>query len=1143
VNSKTLHLHFEENSGNTTFGDGALTRAAATCDTTTTCPTSGGTGYRGSALNFDGSDDWLALDGLTIDGSTVTTLTHQLDLYNASFTVLAWVKPASNSGDQAILGSAGSADNQALFIGLRNGIPIIDFGNNSFSAGSALSTGSWHHLAWRYSYDSTTDSGTMALYIDGVWAGSEGGHSPFVGEDALTIGRAQGSNYFAGDLDELTIYGKALTSNDLYHIAHPLTTTNVAELLVRLRHASEMDQTESEGEWLTATLGTEDAFFTTWSLDLDDALDAGSYNIDLKTTDSLGNSDYVKGVWNGEIDRTAPVIDFTFEVLTDGYARVQCSAVDLNLITSDWTCPNNDSTIGETTVDWFAETYGLIAISDTLRTDLNNITVSAVSTDGDRVTYVGTLQACDSYNQCATSVVTTTDYITETVAIITPTTGLAQIGLDTITLDGVARSPAELSMLTLIFTNTTFGSVESYTMTWSSPITETDWSYDWAPPIYGDYTLTARLTTGDGDELEDNAVHTVAIDAPELTIDKRATAPAELQVGDAITYTIVVTNSGTVDAAGVVVTDTLPVDVSGSDLSTTVDLAVGDVYSWTIPATLISTDVPTVTNRAYLSHTWQQRSASAAVDPCDVELVTNANDSGTGSLRQAVANACGNGLILFDGNYTIYLQSTIDLNKTLTIDGSGYGVTISGDSDEDGEPDIQLFTIASSGVVTLTELTLVDGIARYGGGLSNSGWANLTHLTMSGHQGETTYWTEIGGALSNSGTMFISNSIFHHNQSDHGGAIRNVAQMTIRDSLFYGNQSKRGGAIHSTDTLTVTGTTFQTNLVTGSRPYSNGGAIYSSGSLFVENSTFADNAANWGGGGIFNDKTATINQSTFVENTASSNGGGLYNYLYSTTDVTNSIFVDNSADDCFDFRSGSGVTTSNTLLSTYNTSWMSSTCSGATVTDELLLDMAALESWISVGPTIAVSTTDTISETIWLYLPLPGSPALDAGDTATCATTDQRGIARPQSDSCDIGAIESQGYVLTITGGNDQETLIGTAFADPLALTIVPVDASEPISGGQLTLTAPADDASLEPATEVIELESSGLVSYLATANEVDGSYVVTATTTGITTPVAYNLTNTVADLAITQSALTDTVGLNKVVTYTIAFSNSGSIT
>ncbi|MCB0124816.1 MAG: hypothetical protein KDE58_21320, partial [Caldilineaceae bacterium] len=353
VNSKTLHLHFEESSGSTTFDDGSLTRAAASCPSTgsgsATCPTSGATGQRGSALTFDGSDDWLALDGLTIDGSTVATLTHQLDLYNASFTVLAWVKPASNSGDQAILGSAGSADNQALFIGLRNGIPIMDFGNNSFRAGSALSTGTWHHLAWRYSYDSTTDSGTMALYIDGILAGSESGHSPFVGEDDLTIGRAQGTNYFAGDLDELTIYGKALTSDDLYHIAHPLTTTNVAELLVRLRHASEMDQTESEGEWLTATLGTEDAFFTTWSLDLDDTLDAGSYNIDLKATDSLGNSDYVKGVWNGEIDRTAPVIDFTFEVLTDGYARVQCSAVDLNLITSDWTCPNNDSTIGETT--------------------------------------------------------------------------------------------------------------------------------------------------------------------------------------------------------------------------------------------------------------------------------------------------------------------------------------------------------------------------------------------------------------------------------------------------------------------------------------------------------------------------------------------------------------------------------------------------------------------------------------------------------------------------------------------------------------------------------------------------------------------------------------------------------------------------
>jgi hypothetical protein len=39
---------------------------------------------------------------------------------------------------------------------------------------------------------------------------------------------------------------------------------------------------------------------------------------------------------------------------------------------------------------------------------------------------------------------------------------------------------------------------------------------------------------------------------------------------------------------------------------------------------------------------------------------------------------------------------------------------------------------------------------------------------------------------------------------------------------------------------------------------------------------------------------------------------------------------------------------------------------------------------------------------------LPGSPAIDAGNNATCLAIDQRGIARPQGAACDIGAVEAQ---------------------------------------------------------------------------------------------------------------------------------------
>ncbi|MGB8212716.1 MAG: choice-of-anchor Q domain-containing protein, partial [Anaerolineales bacterium] len=42
----------------------------------------------------------------------------------------------------------------------------------------------------------------------------------------------------------------------------------------------------------------------------------------------------------------------------------------------------------------------------------------------------------------------------------------------------------------------------------------------------------------------------------------------------------------------------------------------------------------------------------------------------------------------------------------------------------------------------------------------------------------------------------------------------------------------------------------------------------------------------------------------------------------------------------------------------------------------------------------------------WTMALLPGSPAIDVGNDATCLATDQRGITRPQGVHCDIGAFE-----------------------------------------------------------------------------------------------------------------------------------------
>ncbi len=52
--------------------------------------------------------------------------------------------------------------------------------------------------------------------------------------------------------------------------------------------------------------------------------------------------------------------------------------------------------------------------------------------------------------------------------------------------------------------------------------------------------------------------------------------------------------------------------------------------------------------------------------------VTTASDSGAGSLRQAIVSASGGDTITFNGDYTIRLASSLTINESLTIDGSGH---------------------------------------------------------------------------------------------------------------------------------------------------------------------------------------------------------------------------------------------------------------------------------------------------------------------------------------------------------------------------------------------------------------------------------------------------------------------------------------
>ncbi len=536
----------------------------------------------------------------------------------------------------------------------------------------------------------------------------------------------------------------------------------------------------------------------------------------------------------------------------------------------------------------------------------------------------------------------------------------------------------------------------------------------------------------------------------------------------------------------------------------------------------------------------------ALLGPCDY-IVTNDHDSGAGSLRQAIADACAGGRITFAGDYTIYLTTTLSINKRLTVDGEARAVTISGDSAGNGTPDVRVFSIGSSGVATLTHLSIVSGTASVGtddcvddcgGAIYNDGTLTVQNSSLSGNSADydggaiynlgmltvqnsifsdnSAEWGGGGGISNEEGTLIVQTSVFSDNSAyAWGGGICNFDTLTVYTSTFSGNETQDGGGIYSYEgVLTVQNSTFSDNHVSN-----RGGGIGNDGTLTVRNSAFSDNEAAYGGGicngGEDENAAITVENSTFSGNSSDWNGGGINNEQGALT-VRNSTFSGNSAD------YGGGINNDEyATLHLYNTLIANSPGGGdCTTVDSLATNSHNLiagtgadacdltdgvnGSHIGVGPLLGpLGNYGGDTSTMPLLL---GSPAIDAG--AACLAADQRGITRPQGAACDIGAFESRGFGLTLAGGDNQSAPINTAFTLPLNVTLNSVDGAPVGPGGVISFTAPAAGASLNPRVLTATTSAAGTAGVVATANSLAGSYAVTATARGISASVTFNLTN-----------------------------------
>lgn len=222
------------------------------------------------------------------------------------------------------------------------------------------------------------------------------------------------------------------------------------------------------------------------------------------------------------------------------------------------------------------------------------------------------------------------------------------------------------------------------------------------------------------------------------------------------------------------------------------------------------------------------------------------------ALDNALDRAQDGDVLVFNCSGTITLTSTQVIRRSVTLDASGYDVTI------DGGNAVRSFHIMPEATVVIQGLNFTRGSAESG-----------------------------GSAINNQGNLTLVNSTLRENVH----AVANFGTMIVRDSTFADNN---GVGIYNSGDLLVQGSTFTGNTH---------GIDNASGVVTVANSTFAHNhflLRQGIGAGIANSGTVTVINSTFYSNTAPAGGGAVGTHRGGQVTLINSILANSGASgNCF----------------------------------------------------------------------------------------------------------------------------------------------------------------------------------------------------------------------------------------------------
>ena len=395
--------------------------------------------------------------------------------------------------------------------------------------------------------------------------------------------------------------------------------------------------------------------------------------------------------------------------------------------------------------------------------------------------------------------------------------------------------------------------------------------------------------------------------------------------------------------------------------------------------------------------------------------VTNTNDSGLGSLRQALHDANDGDTITFAVTGTIVLTSGgLVIDKNVTISGPGPGrLSIDGNSTQ-FECVFGVAQYNTANTVTISGLTVTNGNC---GIYSDHASLTVTNCVVTANNGHSS----VGGIGINDARGPTAR-VEHRNDCDareaYGDRPAGFAMLTVAHCVISDNSGS--GVENLSASVTIIDSTISGNFTDNSvGGFGEGGGIYTDGAklpgnLTVINSTISGNFASFNGGGIASGFSGlSILNSTISGNSIGDPDKGTAGGIGArSVTLLNSTVTGNSAAICGGVCGGT-VEIGNTILNAnasgnidgtvtshgYN---ISSDDGGGHLNgpgDQINTDPLLGPLRNHGGPTLT-------------HVPLRGSPAIDAGNPSFAPPPDhdQRGACflRVFGPRIDVGSVETQ---------------------------------------------------------------------------------------------------------------------------------------